>query len=91
LRIGVNIEVEIGRFLAEVEGFAHSVPVLGTMAYLETAEERRIVARHRRRVSLAAASFVVLSLSLVTVYYVAPMRLHPVVLQALALLLGASR
>ena len=31
LRKGVNIEVEIGRFLTEVAAFPHTVPVLGTM------------------------------------------------------------
>ncbi|MBA3477371.1 MAG: maltose alpha-D-glucosyltransferase [Lautropia sp.] len=31
LRVGENIEVEIGRFLTEVAAFPHSVPVLGTV------------------------------------------------------------
>ncbi len=66
------------------------VPVLGTMAYLETAEDRIRNIRHRRSVSLVAASFVVLTLSLVTVYYVAPTRLPSAVLHALDTLLGAS-
>ncbi|HEX8989206.1 MAG TPA: maltose alpha-D-glucosyltransferase [Rhodocyclaceae bacterium] len=33
-RRGPNAEVEVGRFLAEVAGFQHSVPVLGSVDYL---------------------------------------------------------
>ncbi len=72
-------------------GFAVSVPVLGMMAYLETSEERTRLHRNRRKVSIAAASFLALSLSLVTVYYVAPTRLPTVVLHALDLILGSTR
>jgi maltose alpha-D-glucosyltransferase/alpha-amylase len=36
LRVGINIEVEIGRFLTEVAGFANAVPVLGTVEFFGT-------------------------------------------------------
>lgn len=64
------------------------LPVLGSMAHLETTEERARAVGHRRRVSLVAASFLFLSLSVVTIYYVAPTRLPVAVFQALRLLLG---
>lgn len=72
-------------------GYALGVPVLGMMAHLETAEERSRTVRHRRRVSLVAATFVVLTLSLVTVYYVNPTSLPPIVLQALDRVLGVDK
>ncbi len=50
LRTGVNIEVEIGRFLTEVARFGNSVPVLGTMEH---------VADDGSRVSLAILQSVV--------------------------------
>ncbi|MBI5850159.1 MAG: hypothetical protein HZB39_03850 [Planctomycetes bacterium] len=72
-------------------GYALGVPVLGMMAHLETAEERSRTVRHRRRVSLVAATFVVLMLSVVTVYYVNPTSLPPFVLQALDRVLGVDK
>lgn len=71
--------------------YALSVPVLGVMAFLETSEERVRTHRQRRRVSIAAATFLVLSLSLVTVYYLDPARLPPLVRNALDMLLGSAR
>ncbi|MBK8977563.1 MAG: hypothetical protein IPM29_16745 [Planctomycetes bacterium] len=71
--------------------FALKVPVLGTLAYIETLEARREAVRYRRRVSLVAATFLVLSLSLVTVYYIAPTRLPTVVLDALESIFGAPQ
>lgn len=72
-------------------GYALGVPVLGMMAHLETAEERSRTVRHRRRVSLIAATFVVLMLSVVTIYYVNPTSLPPFVLQALDRVLGVDK
>ncbi len=37
LQEGVNPEAEMGRFLCEVIGFAHTVPVLGTLEYRSSA------------------------------------------------------
>jgi uncharacterized protein involved in exopolysaccharide biosynthesis len=67
------------------------VPVLGAMAHLETVEQRTRITSYRRRVSLVAGAFVVVVVSIVTIYYVAPTRLPPGVLQALEILLGAPR
>ena len=64
------------------------IPVLGTMAHLETREERVATNQSRRRVSLAAGTFLFLFLSIVTVYYVAPTRLPGPVRNALDLLLS---
>ncbi len=68
-----------------------AVPVLGAMAHLQTADDRIVISKTRRRVSVACGAFVFLSVSLVTVYYVAPWRLPDIVHQALHLLLGAPR
>ena len=69
-------------------GYALAVPVLGVMAHLETADQRASTVRHRRRLTLVAASFVVLNLSLVTVYYVKRTSLPVWVVQALDRVLG---
>lgn len=71
--------------------YALKVPVLGTMAYIETTEDRLKLVRHRRRVSLVAASFLVVSVSLLTIYYLAPTRLPPAVLEALHTILGPGQ
>jgi hypothetical protein len=65
------------------------VPVLGGLSHLETAEERQAVARSRRRAAAAAFGFVGLVVVVVTIFYVAPTRLPPVVRDLLALLLGS--
>jgi capsular polysaccharide biosynthesis protein len=65
------------------------VPVLGGMSYLETVAERQGTTRRRRRVSLTAAAFVMLCVGVVTIFYIDPTRLPPVVRDLLALLLGA--
>jgi maltose alpha-D-glucosyltransferase/alpha-amylase len=39
LRVGVNPELEMGRFLTDVSPFPHIAPVLGAMEYLEGGEE----------------------------------------------------
>lgn len=66
-----------------------SVPVLGGMSFLETQAQREATMRRRRRVSVVAAALLFLSVSVVTLYYVDPTRLPPVVRDFLAILLGA--
>lgn len=74
--------------LDEVErGLA--VPVLGGMSFLETDAQRHRVVRRRRRVSLLAAALLFLGVAVVTLYYVDPTRLPPMVRDLLAMLLGA--
>ncbi len=65
------------------------VPVLGGMSHLETEAERIDTARRRRRVSLTAAAFVSLVVVVVTIFYIDPTRLPPVVRDLLAMLLGS--
>ncbi len=65
------------------------VPVLGGLSHLETEEERVTAARSRRRAAAAAFGFVGLVVVVVTIFYVAPTRLPPVVRDLLALLLGS--
>lgn len=67
-----------------------TVPVLGGMSHLETEEERRATVRSRRRASLAAFGFVGLVVVVVTIFYVDPTRLPPVVRDLLAMLLGKT-
>jgi uncharacterized protein involved in exopolysaccharide biosynthesis len=67
------------------------LPVLGTMAHVETIEERLAAANSRWRVSVAASVLLVLTLSVVTLYYVAPARLPQVVLEIFDLILGNAR
>lgn len=64
------------------------VPVLGGMSHLETEAERIDNVRRRRRVSLVASAFVALVVIVVTIFYVDPTRLPPVVRDLLAMLLG---
>ncbi len=66
-----------------------AVPVLGGMSHLETEEERRVVVRGRRRASVAAFAFVGLVVVVVTIYYVDPVRLPPIVRDLLSMLLGS--
>lgn len=65
------------------------VPVLGGISFLETEVQRQTVQRRRRRSSLVAAAVLFLGVAVVTLYYVDPTRLPPVVRDLLALLLGA--
>ena len=65
-----------------------SVPVLGAVSHLETDEEREHAVRHRRRVSTVAAAALVLITIVVTIFYLDPTRLPPVVRDLLALVLG---
>lgn len=65
------------------------VPVLGGMSHLETAAERQDNLRRRRRVSLVSMAFVSLVVVVVTIFYVDPTRLPPVVRDLLAMLLGS--
>jgi capsular polysaccharide biosynthesis protein len=65
-----------------------AVPVLGGMSHLETEEQRVAATRGRRRVSFVAASVLTLATVVVTIFYVDPTRLPPVVRDLLAMLLG---
>lgn len=67
---------------------ALTVPVLGTMAHLETFEQRQKTTSSRRRLSLAAGIFLFLGLSVVTIYFLAPTKLPQAVTNALDVLLG---
>ncbi|MFO1052098.1 MAG: hypothetical protein U1F36_07780 [Planctomycetota bacterium] len=71
-------------------GYALGVPILGVMAHLETAEQRARTVRQRRRITLIAAVFVVMSLGLVTVYYTNRTSLPTWVIQLLDHVLGAD-
>ncbi|MEO0481446.1 MAG: hypothetical protein AAF196_18400 [Planctomycetota bacterium] len=55
--------------------YAIQVPILGSMAYLETAEVREAQFRTRRNVALVAGTFFALLAGVVLVYLVAPTRL----------------
>lgn len=65
-----------------------SLPVLGGIAHLETADERRVAVRGRRRVSLIAVTMLLLIAVVVGFYYVDPTRLPTFVRDVLQLLLG---
>jgi hypothetical protein len=65
------------------------VPVLGGVSHLETEEQHRHAVRGRRRASLIAAAALALVTIVVTIFYVDPTRLPPVVRDLLAMLLGA--
>lgn len=67
------------------------VPVLGSMRFLETAEERYAARASRRRVIVVTAILVVLMVVVVTLYYVAPTRLPGPVWSVLDLLLGGGK
>lgn len=64
------------------------LPVLGGMSHMVTPEQRRAVTVRRTRTSLVAGAFLVLMVSVITIYYVAPTRLPPPVRDALGLILG---
>lgn len=73
--------------LADVE-HALPVPVLGGLSHMVTREDQARVVARRTRVGLAASVFLLLALSVVTIYYVAPTRLPTVVRDVLGVLLG---
>ena len=68
-----------------------AVPVLGSLAHMETREEREVSQRKRARASLIAGAFLTLVVAIVTIYYVAPARLPTVVTKALGYVLGATK
>jgi len=67
-----------------------SLPVLGGMSHLMTAERRQHLHSRRTKVGVVAGVFLVLTLSLVTIYYVDKTRLPPMVRDTLDLLLGPA-
>jgi uncharacterized protein involved in exopolysaccharide biosynthesis len=67
------------------------VPVLGSMSWYETVEERQATRSSRRRIALVCALFLLLLVALVTLYYVVPTRLPGPVRSVLDLLLGGAK
>ncbi len=67
---------------------ALALPILGQLSHLTTEQQRRQRTARRTRTAVIAGAFVVLMLSLVTIYYVAPTRLPALVRGAFELLLG---
>lgn len=66
---------------------ALAVPVLGTMAHMESDEARDEVARLRRRKTLVAGVLIALLIATIAVYYIDPTRLPVPVRQVLSLIL----
>ncbi len=64
------------------------LPVLGGMAHLQTEERRRQAVRSRRWAVAVAGTTVVLVVAVLTIYYVDPIRLPPLVRDILSLVLG---
>lgn len=73
--------------LADVE-HGLPVPVLGGLSHMVTREDQARAVARRTRVGLVASVFLLLMLSVVTIYYVAPTRLPTVVRDVLGVLLG---
>ncbi|MEM7201839.1 MAG: hypothetical protein AAF628_16350 [Planctomycetota bacterium] len=67
------------------------VPVLGGLSFMTTDEDRREQTVRRARFGVAAGVFLVLMLSVITLYYVDPTSLPPVVRDTLELLLGSPQ
>ena len=65
-----------------------SLPVLGGMSHLLTADRKREVYARRTKTGLAAGVFLLLMISLITIYYVDATRLPPMVRDTLGLILG---
>lgn len=70
--------------------YALKLPVLGVMSHLETEEVRIRSVRQRQTITAVVVLFLVLVLSIVTIYYVAPTRLPVEVLQVLDAILGSG-
>ncbi|MCR9247847.1 MAG: hypothetical protein NXI31_22695 [bacterium] len=82
IRGSFNTVEEVERALA--------VPVLGSVAFLETEAQRRDLARTRRRATVVAATFLVLIGGVVLLYYFDPSRLPPIVRDVLSMVLGGT-
>ena len=67
-----------------------SLPVLGGMSYLMTAERRKQVHSRRTKVGVVAGVFLLLTVSLITIYYVDKTRLPPMVRDTLEMFLGPT-
>lgn len=76
--------------VADVES-GLGLPVLGTMSYLETNEEAVSTRGRRTRVTVFAVAFLVLLLTVVTIYYVSPTSLPEYVTDFLDLILKEKR
>lgn len=73
--------------VADVES-GLGLPVLGTMSYLETDAETVSIRNRRTRVTIFGVAFLVLVLTIVTLYYVMPTSLPAVVIDILEDVLG---
>jgi hypothetical protein len=67
------------------------LPVLGSLSYLETETEAFEARDRRAKMALFAVVVLVLSLTVVTIYYITPTRLPSVVTEFLDVLLGAPK
>ncbi len=67
------------------------IPVLGGISHMETLEHKRSVHQRRTRAGLVAGAFLLLTVSVITIYYVWPSRLPPVVRTTLDMILGAPQ
>jgi hypothetical protein len=65
------------------------VPVLGGVAHMETVEERQQATRGRRRVAVTAGLAVAMITVVVSIFYIDSTLLPPVVVDILAMILGA--
>ncbi|MEE2888585.1 MAG: hypothetical protein VX951_14230, partial [Planctomycetota bacterium] len=70
---------------------ALGLPVLGSLSYLETEAEIFEARDRRAKLALFAVIVLVLSLTVVTIYYITPTRLPSFVTEFLDLLLGAPK
>ncbi len=67
-----------------------ALPVLGGLSYMTTDAELQAQSTRRRRVGIVVGVLVVLLLTVITIYYLDPTRLPPVVRDGLDVLLGAG-
>lgn len=90
--IGLVLLIDVVRStfktLEDVE-FSLPVPVLGSMAHIETTEERRAQVRSRTKIALVSGAFLVLIVAVLSIYFVAPTRLPTAVVDLLDNVIGA--
>lgn len=90
--IGLVIVIDFLQMTFKTVGDVESglgLPVLGSLSYLETETEVFEARDRRAKMALFAVVVLVLSLTVVTIYYITPTRLPSVVTEFLDILLGA--
>jgi uncharacterized protein involved in exopolysaccharide biosynthesis len=90
--IGLVIVIDFLQMTFKTVGDVESglgLPVLGSLSYLETETEVFESRDRRAKMALFAVVVLVLSLTVVTIYYITPTRLPSVVTEFLDILLGA--